>query len=89
MLKSSGIYVKSLAAKSIPIHHHSRRILSYIRIMSTPSVIQTKIPLPFAGKYGSLLIATMVNATTYGFSMIIVLQYFTIYSSGDPVHMKE
>ncbi|KAF8984924.1 hypothetical protein BDQ17DRAFT_1436830 [Cyathus striatus] len=56
--------------------------------MSIPLVPKSKIPETFSGKYGSLLIATMVNANAYGFALIMVVRYFGLYSTGDSALTK-
>ncbi|KAF8986605.1 hypothetical protein BDQ17DRAFT_1335520 [Cyathus striatus] len=59
-----------------------------LQVTSIPLVPKPKIPETFSGKYGSLLIATMINANAYGFALIMVVRYFGLYSAGDPALTK-
>ncbi|KAF9529830.1 hypothetical protein CPB83DRAFT_851647 [Crepidotus variabilis] len=47
-----------------------------------------KLPVTFAGVYGAIMVATMINLCLYGVGLLMVLQYFRQHSKNDPILPK-
>ncbi|KAF8993561.1 hypothetical protein BDQ17DRAFT_1412926 [Cyathus striatus] len=53
-----------------------------------PKLPKTKFDMTFYGMYGPQLIASMINATAYGATMTMVVQYFKYHSNSDTLLVK-